>query len=236
MSDPGRFPPGRHPYYIVAPQFVRTSAGVKALHLLCHSLNRVGQEAFLVIHPAWSRSDATHPDLLTPQLDAAAVTRHKALGVSPIVVYPETIFGNLLGARTVVRYVLNFPGLLGGDNTYPATDIIFGYSQTLAAAAGVPGQVLFIPASDATIFTPPGFTFPGPGERRGSCFWAAKYQKVHKAELLPVTADSLEITRERPDSPQPHEIAEIFRRSEIFYAYENTALALEAALCLCPTV
>jgi hypothetical protein len=232
VSDPDRFPPGRSPYYIVTPRYIRTSAGIKALHLLCHCLNRVGQEAFLFIDPPWPAASATDSDLLTPLLSPAIIDRHKALGVSPIVVYPEPIAGNPLGAHTIIRYVLNFPGLLGGNNRFPPQEIIFGYSQILAAAGGAPEQILFIPASDATIFTPSA----EPRERRGSCFWAMKYQQVHGGELLPVTADSVEITRDLPDSPEPATIAELFRRSEVFYAYENTALAIEAALCLCPTV
>jgi hypothetical protein len=232
VSDPGRFTPGRSPYYIVTPRYIRTSAGVKALHLLCHCLNRAGQEAHLIIYPAWVATDVVHPDLLTPLLTRATIARHAASGVSPIVVYPETVRGNPLGARTIVRYLLNFPGLLGGAEKYPATETIFGYSRALAAAGGAPERVLFIPASDATIFTPP----TGPHERRGSCFCAMKYRLEHKGQPGPATADSVEITRDRPDSPEPAAIAELFRRSEVFYSYENTALALEAALCLCPTV
>lgn len=232
VSDPARFGPGRSPYYIVTPRYIRTSAGVKALHLLCHCLNRVGQEAYLVIYPAWVNSEVANAGLLTPLLTPAIIDRHMALGVSPVVVYPETVLGNPVGAHTVVRYLLNFPGLLGGGKTFPTRDIIFGYSQALAAAGGAPEQVLFIPASDATIFTPPA----GAHERRGSCFSAMKYRLEHGSEPGPITADSVEITRDLPDSPEPAAIAALFRRSEIFYTYENTALALEAALCLCPTV
>lgn len=232
VSDPSRFAQGRSPYYIVTPRYVRTSAGVKALHLLCHCLNRAGQEAFVIIYPAWVNSDATCSGLLTPRLTPAVIDRHRALGVSPIVVYPETVVRNPFRAHTVVRYLLNFPGLLGGAKTYPDGDTIFGYSQTLAAAGGAPEQVLFIPASDATIFTPSA----EPRERRGSCFCAMKYRLEHGGTPGPITAHSVEITREQPDSPDPAAIAELFRRCEVFYTYENTALALEAALCLCPTV
>ena len=38
-----------------------------------------------------------------------------------------------------------------------------------------------------------------------------------------------------PSSQSPKEIGELFRRCEIFYTYENTALAIEATLCGCPT-
>jgi len=232
VNDDARFQRGKNPYYIVTPRFVRTSAGIKAVHLLCHCLNRAGQEAYVLIYPRWHDPVRTNPKLVTPEVTAEVIRRHRKRGVSPIMVYPETVPGNPMGAYTVVRYVLNFPGQLAGDKTYPANEMVFGYSSVLAAAAGAPAQVLFIPASDATLYTPP----VEPRERKGSCYWAMKYRIVHGGALLPVTAGSVEITRDLPDSQKPAEIAALFRSSELFYTYENTALALEAALCHCPTV
>ena len=232
VGDMQAFPPSPHPYYIVAPPYTRQSAGIKALHILCHALNRAGYEAYVVVYPNHlGLGLGTNPDLLTPCLTAADLKRHRDHNLSPIVVYAETIKGNPFSAKTVVRYVLNFPGLLGGDAAYPADEIIFGYSRVLAEAGGAPDNVLFVPASDATVFTPIENQ-----ERSGTCFWAAKYVAVHNGELLPVTAHSVEITRERRDSQTIPEIVELFRKSELFYTYENTALALEAAMCLCPTV
>ncbi len=223
--------PGGQPYYIVAPRYIRTSAGVKALYLLCHCLNRAGQEAFMVVYPDRPNPDRTKLDLLIPRLSSEQMQKHVKAGVSPIIVYPETIGGNPLRGRSIVRYVLNFPGLLAGDRVYQKNEMVFGYSSVLAEAGGAPGRVLFIPTSDTKLFS------PGPPQpRQGSCFYAMKYQLVHQGALFPVTQGSVEITRDRPDSQQPEEIAALFRRSELFYAYENTALAPEAALCLCPTV
>ncbi|MCQ4159632.1 hypothetical protein NON00_06805 [Roseomonas sp. GC11] len=232
VGDTDRFPPGRHPYYITAPRYIRTSAGIKALHMLCHALNRAGYEAYMAIFPVWLGADRVSPDLLTPVLTPAIARRHRRAGLAPIVVYPETVGGNPWRARTIVRYVLNFPGLLGGDHSYPPDEMVYGYSAVLAEACNQPGKVLFVPASDATVFTPAEQDTP----RQGACFYAMKYQVVHQGPLLPETEGAIEITRDRPDSQSPAEIAEILRRSEVFYAYENTALALEAALCLCPTV
>lgn len=231
VEDLVRFPRGQQPYYIVAPPFIRTSAGVKAVHLLCHCLNRAGQEAYVLVYPRWTDTITTHPNLLTPEVTAEVISRHRKRGVSPIVVYSEIIPGNPMGAHSVVRYVLSFPGQLAGDKTYAENEMVFGYSRVLAAAGGAPSQVLFMPVSNAALYTPGAAR-----ERKGSCFYAMKYRIVHGGEPLPVTAGSVEITRDLPHSQEPAEIAELFRNSEVFYAYENTALALEAALCLCPTV
>lgn len=229
------FPSHDHPYYIVAPDYTHQSAGIKSLHLLCHCLNRLGHTAFMMRQTSNGtfpyRRMKLNPELATPLLTWADYRRHLSQGRTPIVVYPEIIGGNPLKAPIVVRYVLNFPGLLGGDKQYSPEEIVYAYSKTLAAAADVgEDRVLFIPASDTNLF------HQGPETgRQGSCFYAGKYREVHNGELFPVTRNSVEIRRGAKGQPTA-EVAELFRRSELFYTYENTALAIEAMLCGCPTV
>jgi hypothetical protein len=175
---------------------------------------------------------SVEPDLLTPILTQRAARRHFESGLTPITVYPEIISGNPYDSPCVARYVLNFPGLLGGDNSFPTDDVCFGYSRVLAEAAGAPDNIMFIPASDTRVFYPP----QEPIARSGSCFYATKYKREHNGQLFDITKDSVEITAQLPTSQSPQEIAELFRRSEVFYTYENTALALEATLCGCPAV
>ncbi len=37
----------RSPYYIYAPDYRQSSAGIRALHYLCHFLNECGHEAYI---------------------------------------------------------------------------------------------------------------------------------------------------------------------------------------------
>lgn len=216
-------------YFIVAPSYNRKSAGVRALHLLCHWLNRAGYPAF--IHILGSRSeDPFHPDLVTPEMTETVARERFKDGRAPIVVYPEIIAGNPLGATCVVRYVLNYPGLLGGDKTYDATEMIFAYTDRLAQSVVDAQGVLFMPLVDRSIFHPGEVR-----ERHGACFYAAKYRSVgHQVFGLP--AGAVEIHNYDSRAQTPSEIAELFRTCEKFYTFEDTALALEAALCGCPTV
>lgn len=46
-----------------------------------------------------------------------------------IVVYPEIVFGNPLGFRNVVRWVLNVPGKLGGEKKYHEGESIFSFDS-----------------------------------------------------------------------------------------------------------
>lgn len=221
----------RNPYYIVAANYVRTSAGIKSLHMLCHALNRRGERAYMILHPHYPASHGFNTDWLTPVLTSRVIQSDFERGLTPITIYPETIAGNLFNAPLIVRYVMNYPGLLGGDIKFDPSEILLAYSKNLADFVGCGDSVLFIPASDTNIFT------PEPRQKRsGTCFSAAKYKYHHGGELFPETINSVEITRDLPDSPNPSEIADLFRRSELFYCYENSALIIEALLCECPVV
>lgn len=177
-------------------------------------------------------SSGLSSDLQTPRLSERVVSTHFERSLSPIVVYPEILPGNPLNAPFVVRYILNFAGLLGGPENFAPDEYLLSYAKGLNPSQGEQERTLFFPASDTSIFHPPA---NGTG-RSGTCYYAGKYKYLHKGKLFPETTDSLEITRGLPNSQTPKEIAEIFRRSESFYCYENSALSLEAALCGCPVI
>ncbi|MCS3513534.1 hypothetical protein [Pseudomonas grimontii] len=225
-------PVRRNPYYIVTARYVRTSAGIKALHLLCHALNRMGEQAFLIVHPHFPPYLSTHPALNTPMLTKRTMDYHRAQGLTPVTIYPESIKGDPMNAPFVVRYVLNYAGLLGGDAAFPDTEYCISYSAAIAATVPDSKQTIFIPASDPNFFVP-----PAPGTRRqGACFYAGKYKNYHGGKTFAVTDGLVEIVRDCNDEQTPEQIRDLFQQCERFYCYENSALAIEAMLCGCPVV
>lgn len=228
------YPAKTNPYYIVAPPYERTSAGIKALYLLCQHINIKGYNAYIVITDgeyAKSKYYNIPPNFIAPILNSGVVEYHKLNCQTPIIIYPEVIPGNPLGADCVVRYVMNFPGLLGGDASYNETEIIYAYSSKLAEHVSC-NDILHIPTVDTSVFYPADIKFP----RKGGCFYADKFKKVHHGKLPIFLKDLVEITRGEKNSQTPYEIADLFRKSEVFYVLENTALAIEATLCGCPVV
>ena len=222
-------PRGRFPFYIVTPRWTRTSAGIRSLHILCHWLNMTGQSAFLLVYPAWDGL-LVNPDLQTPVLTDAIIRHHFDLGLPPIVLYPEVIAGNPFDAPVRARWIGNYPGLLGGTTTFDADELCFAHSEHLARTIGVP-NVLNIPVLDTAVYRPTPVA-----KRSGTCFYAAKFQKVHNQTVFGLPDGCIEITREGPGTLSPPEIADLFRRSELFYCFEDSALMNEAALCGCPVV
>jgi hypothetical protein len=214
-----------HPYFIVAPDYTRFSAGVKALHVFCHSLNSLGLRAFVVASKA-------SPDLNTPLLTPVIVDEYQARGIAPIAVYTETVSGNPMNAANRVRYLLNYASYWQEDVRFLADEFVVSYGEGMREDGGEE-FVLHIPVADTSCFYPPS---SADAPRSGRCVYAAKYTDYFGEELLPLTEGMQLITRWRHDSPTPRQLGELFRRSEALYCYENSTLALEAVLCGCPVL
>jgi glycosyltransferase involved in cell wall biosynthesis len=209
------------PYYIHAPAYRRSSAGIRVMHMLCDALNRTGGEAYVtteVVNPQWD----------TPRLTDEVVARHHEEGLDPIVIYPEITNGNPLKGNTVVRYLLNQPGFIEGHGVFEDDDVLFSYTKPLLLPDMPEDRVLYLPGPDLDIFCPPS----DPAKRvpgKVAYYQGRRGQAPLDRSLLP--PDAIEITSRWPASWE--ELADLFQQCEYFYCTEASALAGEAALCGC---
>lgn len=106
-------------YIIVAPPYGENNGGAIFLHNLVHELNIAGEQALLwPMGPISKLSTFQHLRLIlknrrlktNPDLDTP-LARRSDLTSDSIVVYPEIVLDNPLGARNVVRWLLYKPGL-----------------------------------------------------------------------------------------------------------------------------
>ncbi len=210
------------PYYIFALDFLQQSAGIRALHYLCHALNESGKEAYVTC-------EVTDARLRTPVLTPAIMMQHHASGRKPIMVYPEIVSGDPLAAGgIVVRWLLNTPGHVGGDTSFPKDDLIFAYSH-IYLPAGMQGHLLHIPTCDLSIFN--NDNNPDDDTRDLVCFYAHKYL-FNGGTLTEHVQGAISLCK---DQPLTHtEIASLLRRARLLYVYEPSALVTEALLCGCP--
>lgn len=222
------------PYYIVAPRYARTSAGVRVLYRLADLINKQGGSAFVYLWPHFNRDLASSPMDIAPFLTRKTVDYHFQNGITPIVIYPETARVGRFDPPVRVRYLLNYDELLFKNDPLENDDYLLSYSDAIAKdiRSGRPRRTLFLPVSDPVFFCPPTV----PVVRHGAVFYAGKFKYHFGGKTFPLTDGLPEITRDRPDSQTPEEIRALFQRSEFFYCYEDSALALEAILCGCPTV
>jgi len=221
-------------YLVVTHDWQRTSAGVRALHRLCHYLNLAGCDAYVT-------STVRNPDLVTPVANA---NLQAEIAESGIVVYPEVEAGNPLRARQVVRYLLNVPGRIRGDAMFPHTEALWAYSGLLRSFVHNPLNVLTVPVVDTAIFNP----FIGIALRgvKTLLYWGGKgcdldprlyVERYVGKGLLPLESGTRldEITFDQPASWPA--LASAFRDAELFVTFTPyTMLTIEARLCGCPVV
>jgi len=230
MTRLGLRRPGRaHPVFVIwAWSYSHRSSGVRALYRLCHHLNRAGYPSAVLVHP----DHRQEPEDPVPGWDAPL---HEGPLGDSIVVYPEVVSGNPLGAGRVVRWALNTPGLIGGDTRYDDAEMVFVYdAQKLPAVAPAtserlgPERVLWLGLVD------PAYIYPDPTvPRTMDCSFIYKGRDLSARFPLP-ESDLGEIVALENITPTMESLGEALRRTRVFYSYDHYSNALrEAAVCGC---
>ena len=214
----------RHPYYIAAPAYRQTSAGVRALHHLCHILNETGYEAYVT-------TDETSPHLRAPLLTDAIRAQHGTANRLPIVIYPEVVPGNPLNGQVVARWLLNKPGHLGGDSTFPPSELLF-FWDTWVLTEPLAAERLCFPIADTRIFN--NRDNPFDKKREGFCYYAHKYIQFGGTVDPYLRENGISLCQDIPRTAV--EIADILRRAKALYCYEPSTIVREAQACGCQII
>lgn len=226
------------PYYIWSWNYMEKSAGLKVLYLLCHALNNIGQEAFLVHNKSVTPQHnielatlVTSPNLRTPVLTQEEYIEHRQADLRPITIYPEVVQGNPMHSDCVVRYILNKPGILSeffqrnGDDIYIAYDEVFLNDEI----RNVP--ILKLPSVNDHIFNT---TNEVQAENREVILVYTGRFKEARNTYPEVYAIAVEITADWPASKE--ELAKLLNRAKVIFVFEFTAIDAEARLCGCAVI
>ena len=204
-------------WIVCSPPFSHTSAGIRVLHRLSSMLVTQGDCSRVVGHV---------------QVGGHCFAKHD------VVVYPEVVRGNPLGAKRVVRYVLNAPGLLGGDTHYAPSELVIYHSPALekcAKQASGDGQahLVAISAINPACFYPAQVIATMSAFPSGKAEWGEKiaiYVGKGDRAKAPWPENALEITREWPASGSATEA--LLRSCTDVFCYDTfTAVLDEATLC-----
>lgn len=220
----------QRPYYIYAPRWINSSAGIKALHYFCHALNNSGATAYLVLcEEAHGGVPRVNPNLKTPILTDEIADAHFRAHANPIVVYSETIPGNPLKAKTVVRYLMNYAGALGGPESFSKSEHVIAFSRKIAdhysqLNFGQSVPVLFIPPID-----PREFNYQEEKENF-QLIYAGKYRAFVGKPFQVGRRPSIEIFRDGPNMQSRSELKNLLRDAEVLYSFENSSIVTEALL------
>ena len=205
-------------FYIWTPRYTHMHSGVRCLHLLCHHLNRLGYRAYIT-------TSEVGPYLHTPYAEPPRRSDNH------VVVYPEVVKGNPLGAQRVVRYFLNKPGFLNdfGLEAYGEDEYFIHFADVFQPETRA-SKLLPLPLIDTTVFRKPGRE----RKRKGFLVYSVRQELLCK-DLPPRWAKHCErISKNKPRTAQ--ELAALYRKSRAFVTSERTAAALEALHCGCPVL
>ncbi len=206
-------------YVIYSSSYDENIGGVISLHKLCHKLNSLGEEAY--IFPA-ERPFKTNPKYISPVIGE--------IDNEAIVVYPEIVNGNPLGAKNVVRWFLNKPGVLNKNPNYgnPDEELYFFFVPPFNDPDYNKDEsnILWVFEVFSDIYVNKGTKLE---DRKGTCYILRKGINrpiVHNIESS-INLDNL-----------PHKIiAEYFNTCKYFLSYDlYTMYSLYAAMCGCISV
>jgi hypothetical protein len=146
-------------------------------------------------------------------------------------IYPETILGNPLNAAVSVTWILNFPKLLGGTDTFKS-DFVYGFTEALVKDYETVRNV----KATGTIFLPPldvdEVAKVVRKEDKTDSFKLLYCQKFRALGGIPDSFEGkvIEVERFTPIAPNRMELLELISRSEEVIVYENSTIITEAEI------
>jgi hypothetical protein len=192
------------PYVIASPQFDITSGGIRVMWGLYGWLLAKGQIVYMNQVPQ---------------------------GQDVVAIYPEIQQGNPVGAKDVVRYILNKPGVMGakdqfgnftpGPTTFDPNDKIYVFSKIYDTFNVDFQHILFLPIINTHLFK------DQKKKRTKTCYLIGK---GHNKLIHP--KGSIEITRAFAQDQQA--LADLLNECEVLYGYDKMSAMYEIArLCGC---
>ena len=142
-----------------------------------------------------------------------------------VVVYPDEIYGNPLGAKNVVRWLLYYDRYVGDENAYGPNDQFFTYKPLFNNKERNPlTRLLYINHYNLDFYRQTNF-----GERSGTCYLV---KKGAGRPDLPTEFDGPLI-----DSLSEREKVLMFNECSRFVSYDlHTGYSAIAAICGCESV
>lgn len=199
------------PYVVVSPPWETTSGGVRVMYGLYGALLMKGQVAYLNQKP--STGDF-------------------------IAIYPEIERGNPAGASTVVRYILNKPGVVDaiytdgsikkGPTEFDPNDKLYYFSRLFGEANE--DHYMFLPILNTHLFKDQG------KKRTKVAYFVGKGMKDPNYESKFIhPSNAIRIEREMAQDQQA--LADLLNECEVLYCYDPVSAMTELCrLCGCRVV
>jgi len=230
--------------YFYGQPYKRASAGITTLYRTCDYLNRSGIPSYMVVDGSilgklgYSKYHSSG-NLITPKLTESELDRHVNENRIPIVVYPEVVIGNPLGAKNVVRYLLYFDKTLINQCvvTNPYEGIIYFSDSIYIDAKLDKKEALFkqkisFPIQDPLIYEDLRENYETVGAEE--YYYCEKFINALGRRVPDIIAtQAIRITRDQTDSYTQDELRSRLSKARLLHAFEDTAVIYEALLAGC---
>lgn len=236
-------------FIIFSPSYSENNGGAVTLHHLCDLINKIGYECYL--YPGFDNNEInilnyravlanffkklirqpfrrfkTSKRFNTPVLKKFP---GKFNAEELVVIYPEIVFGNPLGAKNIVRWLLHNPGFFTGKIYYGPNEIYFKYTNQYESITYLNSHT-----SNTNLYI---FTYLKnyyndkncSSERNGVAYC------IRKGKLKNIPFNLVGATL--IDGMKHAEISKIFKKSKYFISFDmHTAFSRFAALCGCISI
>ena len=237
-------------FIIYSSVYDENCGGAIALHKLCDLINHLGHTSSICLYKKslWQRlCDNPWKNKCKSLLKIASIFGHYTPNSSfhtpifrankknaeiikqSIIIYPETVSGNPLGAKHIVRWLLHQPGYHTGKINYSSGELYFRYSSMIKpfsiCGSKTSNLVMTIAHHPIEFYNKNNMA----ESRKGTAYCL---RKGKGKEICHNLHDSILI-----DGKSHKDIAGIFKRVKRFYSYDTlTAYSRYATLCGCESV
>jgi len=238
-------------FIIYAPPYNENGGGTIAMHKLCSLLNELGYPAYLYLYfPEFRIQKFLRKNIVEPLIEEAksafkkinktsALNKHFNTPIYDrrrhpsvndcIVIYPETISGNPLSAKNIVRWLLYQPGLLQNEVRYGKNELYVKFNSAIrdfyVAGSTTSDQHLKVIHYPLEYYNDKDVS----DFREGTAYCIRKGRGKTVAHDL---TDSILI-----DGKSHAEVAKIFKKAKTFISYDPyTAYSIFAVLCGCESI
>lgn len=217
-------------YLIYAPEKVTWSAGIRVLYKMLDAIKESGREVYVINHGKSKLQNKIDIYRLRSELN------RRRTNLVFVAVYTESTLGNPLKTARVIRWILNYPGLLAGQSQF-VNEFLLAYTENIAKVIPSPNgnlpKVLFIPALS---FQEIHFLKPSSHQDGNESYDLVYAQKYRSLGGIPTFNPDIkvEITRFNRKSQTREETLELVRNARSLHVYENSTIITEAQLCNVP--
>jgi hypothetical protein len=208
----------KHLIVIYTPPFDIKCGGIVVMHYLAQLINELH-------HPKFYAKLFMHNNLKYDNVFCNEFASMDDINDNTIVIYPETISGNPLGAKNVVRWILLELGIempIDHYKNWSSTDLVYHWEPISSNEPDF--KQLTCPFFNNI------FKHNNTNIKFETCYLIKKAPIIHKNGIhYTHPSDSINI-----ENLSLAEISDIFNKCKYFYAYDpNTAYILYAAVCGC---